>query len=270
MGDPRKLRKKYQTPVHPWNKTEIDESKKFKSEFGIRNRKELLKAETFLKKYKDIAKRLTADKSAQGQKEKQQVLDKFQRYGLLPAGSELHNILNIDLSTVLERRFQSILVKLGHAKTMPQARQFVVQRHVFVGNKGITSPTKLLTLEEESQIRFKPTSKLADDNHPERVNEAEKIKEEREKILPKSKKEDKKAKSSNESKEESPVEKEESEKTNDNTELKKDDTKAENNPEEPKSEVLEKADDKPEVKEEETKEEKPEAPAENTKAEKTE
>ena len=27
MGDPKKLRKKYQTPAHPWNKTRIEEEK---------------------------------------------------------------------------------------------------------------------------------------------------------------------------------------------------------------------------------------------------
>ena len=27
MGDPKKLKKKYSTPVHPWNKTEIDKNK---------------------------------------------------------------------------------------------------------------------------------------------------------------------------------------------------------------------------------------------------
>ena len=65
MGDPKKLRKKYETPMHPWKKNVIEEEKILKQDFGLNTQKEILIAKTFLKKYKNIAKRLIAQKTAQ-------------------------------------------------------------------------------------------------------------------------------------------------------------------------------------------------------------
>ena len=84
MGDPKKFRKKYQTPAHPWIKADIEENKLLTREYGLRTKKEILIAHSFLKKYKNIAKRLIAQDTDQGRKEQEQVLDKLQRLGLLP------------------------------------------------------------------------------------------------------------------------------------------------------------------------------------------
>lgn len=185
MGDIKKLKKKYFTPRHPWKKSEIDEGKEFRKEFGLLKRKEILIASSFLKKYKDIAKRLIADTSKQGEKEKVQMINKLTNMGLLPAGSELDDVLSLETKDVLERRLQTILFRKGLAKSVKQARQFITHRHVSVGEKEITSPGYLLSLEEESRLSFKPISSLSDADHPERINitkevtaEAEAIKNE--------------------------------------------------------------------------------------------
>ncbi len=182
MGDPRKSKKQYKTPAHPWIKTEIDETKVLKKEYGLTKRKEILVASSFLKKYKDIAKRLIADKTAQGEKEKMQMMDKLQRYGLLQAGASLDNVLSIQLKDVLERRIQSVLFRKGMCRSMNQARQFITHRHIIIGDKEMTAPSYLLTSEEESKLGFKSNSTLANIEHPERVsvpkNTAKEIKEE--------------------------------------------------------------------------------------------
>jgi small subunit ribosomal protein S4 len=182
MGDPRKSKKQYKTPAHPWIKTEIDETKILKKEYGLTKRKEILVASSFLKKYKDIAKRLIADKTAQGEKEKTQMMDKLQRYGLLQAGASLDNVLSIQLKDVLERRIQSVLFRKGMCRSMNQARQFITHRHIMIGDKEMTAPSYLLTSEEESKLGFKSNSSLFNVEHPERVsvpkNTAKEIKEE--------------------------------------------------------------------------------------------
>jgi len=58
MGDPRKIRKKYQTPSHPWIKSRIDEEKVLTREFGTKNKKEIWKMETVLKNFKTQSKHL--------------------------------------------------------------------------------------------------------------------------------------------------------------------------------------------------------------------
>ncbi|MBI2005573.1 MAG: 30S ribosomal protein S4 [Candidatus Aenigmarchaeota archaeon] len=173
MGDPKKLKKRYWTPMHPWNKNAIEEQKKLRQEYGLQTRKEILIASSFLKKYKDNAKRLIALKSAQAEKEKQQMLQKLQKLGLLAAGAELPHILGLQVRDVLNRRIQSIAFRKGLARTMKQARQFITHRHIQVGEKEITSPSYLASLQEESVMQFKPASSLADETHPERVTVAE-------------------------------------------------------------------------------------------------
>ncbi len=41
MGDPKKIRKKYETPVHPWQKTRIVEEIALLKEYGLKNKKEI-------------------------------------------------------------------------------------------------------------------------------------------------------------------------------------------------------------------------------------
>jgi small subunit ribosomal protein S4 len=171
MGDPKKLRKKYSTPVHPWNKGDIDRAKAIRREFGLSVRKEVLIADSFLKKYKDIAKRLIADTSKQGVLEKKQMMDKLNRLGLLSTVAELDQVLSLTIQDVLNRRIQSVTYRMGLARSMKQARQFIVHRHITLDGKDITSPSYLLSVEEESKLKFKDKSALSDENHPERVQE---------------------------------------------------------------------------------------------------
>ncbi len=170
MGDPKKLRKKYATPVHPWNLKKIEEERTLVKEYGLGKKKEIMIADSFLKKYMNIAKKLIARQTPQGEKEKAQILEKLQRLGLLSAGADLDTILGLQLKDVLERRLQSVVFRRGLARSMKQARQFIVHRHILVGDKEITAPSYLISLEEESKLSFKEKSPLAAESHPERVD----------------------------------------------------------------------------------------------------
>lgn len=178
MGDIKKLKKQYNTPMHPWSKVAIEEEGKLMKEYGLSIKREIYIASTFLKKYKNLAKKLIARKTAQGEKEKKQIMEKLQHYGLLPAGAELDQILNLHTKDILERRIQSILFRKNLARTMRQARQFIVHRHVMIGEKEITSPSTILTSKEESMITFKSKSSLASEDHPGRALINKDIKEE--------------------------------------------------------------------------------------------
>jgi small subunit ribosomal protein S4 len=172
MGDPRKAKKQYWTPKHPWNKLTIDDERIMKNDYGLRNKKEIFIANSMLKKYRNIAKRLIADDSAQGTKEKKQMLEKLQSVGLLQAGAEIDNVLSLQLKDVLERRLQSVTVRKGLARTMKQARQFIVHRHITVGDREITSPAYIVPVKQENMLTFKSNSNLSDEEHPERVSVA--------------------------------------------------------------------------------------------------
>lgn len=180
MGDPKKLKRKYASSSHPWIRKEIELNKELRKEYGLRNRKEILIAQSFLKKYMDLAKKLIANKTPQGEKEKKQILDKLHKLGLLPAGAQPDDILTLKLKDILERRIQTLIFRKGLTRTIKQARQFITHRHVALGDKEITSPSSLLSLEEESRLNFKGSSALAEEKHPERINLAQAVKAEKE------------------------------------------------------------------------------------------
>lgn len=168
MGDPKKSKKKYQTPTHPWSKNAIEEERILKKEFGLQIKKEILIAQSFLKKYKNLAKKLIASKTVQGEREKAQILNKLISFGILAAGSSLDSILDLTIRDVLNRRLQSIVYQKGLARSMKQARQFITHRHILVNGKEITAPSFMLDLEGEANLSFKLTSSLFDEEHPER------------------------------------------------------------------------------------------------------
>lgn len=191
MGDPKKLKKKYTKPRHPWSKLAIEEEGKLMKEYGLGKKKEIYAVSSLLKKYKDIAKHLIANTTTQGKKEKQLMLDKLQRIGLISAGADVDQVLKLELKDVLERRIQSIVFRKGLSRSMKQARQFVIHRHVLLGNKEITSPSYIVTTSEESSLIFKPHSTLSQADHPERIVIAKPIEEKKEVTEKNESKEDK-------------------------------------------------------------------------------
>jgi small subunit ribosomal protein S4 len=176
MGDPKKIRKKYETPSHPWIKSRIELEKKLSREFGTANKKELWKMETVLKKFKNQAKKLISSTSEQSKVETQHLFRRIKELGLAEGEVTFDTILGLNLEDVLGRRLQSIVYKKGLAHTVKQARQFIVHEHIQVGGKVITSPSYLVSVKEESEVGFVTSSPLFSEDHPERAS-PERLKE---------------------------------------------------------------------------------------------
>jgi small subunit ribosomal protein S4 len=171
MGDPRHLHKKYQTPMHPWERTRIDEERELVKQYGFVNKRELWKMRTKLTDFKDQAKKLSANSGKQVEKETKALLEKLRNLNLLKQDQELNDILSIGFTDLLDRRLQSVLYKKSLARSMTQARQMIVHRHIVVNNIKITSPSYLVKSNEEAMISFSPDSPFAQEGHPERVYE---------------------------------------------------------------------------------------------------
>jgi len=169
MGDPRKIRKKYEAPTHPWQKERIADEKKLLKEYGLKNKKEIWRMETLLKKFKDQVKALASRVDEQSRLEEKQLVNRLISLGLLTQGAPLDTVLSLELKDVLERRLQTLLVKKRLARTMRQARQFITHGHVLVNKKKVTFPSYIVNLKEESLIEFVPTSTLSKEDHPERL-----------------------------------------------------------------------------------------------------
>jgi small subunit ribosomal protein S4 len=116
MGDPKRIRKKYDTPSHPWIKSRIDDEKRLSREFGTKNKKELWKMETTLKKFKSQAKKLIALKSDQAAVEREHLFRRVKELGLVSGDVTYDSILSLTTDDMLSRRLQSVIVASGDFK----------------------------------------------------------------------------------------------------------------------------------------------------------
>ena len=167
MGAPRFSKKAYQKPQVPWQEDRIDEERILMERFGLTRKQELYRTQAILKEYKETAKRLATDESDQAEKEKQQLFNSLNQYGLLRENT-LTDVLSVDLRQLLGRRLQTLLVDKELARSPSQARQFISHRHIVVDGERVTSPGYFVTVEEEPTIEFHDKSPYADEDHPER------------------------------------------------------------------------------------------------------
>lgn len=168
MGDPRKIKSKYNRPGHPWQKERIEEERTLLREYGLKNKTEIYRARSKLKTFADLAKNLIAARGSQAEKEKAQLLARLAKMGLVEQGAQLDNVLGVQLKNILERRLQTMVLRKGLARSINQSRQLIVHEHILVGNRRVSSPSYNVPVSEEASIAFVPTSSFANTSHPER------------------------------------------------------------------------------------------------------
>jgi small subunit ribosomal protein S4 len=178
MGDPKKLKKSYSKPNHPWQKLRIDEEKLLMKGYGFKNKQELWKVTSKLNTFKYRIKNLIPKKDAVSELEKKDLVSKLFRMNLVKDNAIPEDVLAITFKDICERRLQTILVRKNLARGIKQARQFIVHGHVMVGEKKMTSPSYIVTSAEEVAVRLADNSKLASLDHPERIPVQKEIKKE--------------------------------------------------------------------------------------------
>lgn len=171
MGSPRRQRKKFSKPSHPWQKERILAEKDIRKSYGLRRKYEIWKMNTLLKGFTKQAKNLITTTGPQSEKETSQLLTKLSSLGLIGADAKLENVLGLTLKDVMERRLQTLVFKKHLARSMKQARQLIVHQHISIEGKKITAPSYLVPLSQETVIQFAQGSSLLDESHPERIQE---------------------------------------------------------------------------------------------------
>lgn len=169
MGDPKKIKSKFSGPSHPWQSERIEEERTLQREYGLKNKTELYRAQSRLKTFSDLAKKLIAARGPQAEKEREQLLTRLARLGLIKPGAQLDDILGLQLKNILDRRLQTLVARKGLARSIKQSRQFIAHEHVIIGNKVVSAPGYHVLLDEENVITFIQNSPFASASHPERA-----------------------------------------------------------------------------------------------------
>jgi small subunit ribosomal protein S4 len=173
MGDPRKIRKKYTTPSHPWQRSNLENEARLVKEYGLIRKKEVWKVNSLLKKIKAEVKEIAASEGEKAEKDKNQLLKKLKNWGLLKPEQGIDDVLVLETKDLMEKRLQTLVFKKGMSKSIDQARQFIVHGHIKVGDKKMNTPSYMVKTGEEDLIGFIGRSSLSDPEHPERISKKE-------------------------------------------------------------------------------------------------
>jgi len=169
MGDPKKLRKNYEAPSHPWRGDRIKEEKELVIKYGLKNKTEVYKAYSYLRSLRSQARTLQAQVRTgdrQSLKETDLLLKRCIRLGLLSDGASLQDILGLNIESILSRRFQTIVYNKGLSQTPDQARQMIAHGHVSLNDRKVTIPGLLVGKSDERTIDYTGRSPFRSEDHP--------------------------------------------------------------------------------------------------------
>lgn len=166
MGDPKKQRKKFDTPRFPWQMDMLNAELKLLGQYGLRNKREIWRHKTLLSKYRGIGRSLLGMSTEERSKQEKQLLDRLHRVGILPDEAELDDVLDMNLVDILERRLQTLVFHKGLAQSIQQARQLIAHGHISIDGRKVSSPSYLVLKDEEEKMAYSPRSPLTDPEHP--------------------------------------------------------------------------------------------------------
>ncbi len=145
------IRKKnlYARPRKPFEKARIEEENVLRKKYGLKNKTEIWKTLAKLNYFRKRAMAL-----ANASKEEQEVF--FGKLNDIDLNvKSISDVLDLEIENLLQRRLQTVVAKKGLANTIKQARQMVVHKKIILGNNVVNSPSYLVKVNEENNIKIK-------------------------------------------------------------------------------------------------------------------
>jgi small subunit ribosomal protein S4 len=130
--------------------------------YGLRNKRELWRAQTRLSNFRKQARQLLAAPADVRGREEPKLLTHLGKLGLVQtSASSLDDVLSLSIENILERRLQTLVWKRGLAKSPYQARQLISHGHIALSQRRITIPSYLVSPGEEGSLKYSDGSAFA-------------------------------------------------------------------------------------------------------------
>ncbi len=149
----KRKHKTYSRPKRPFDKVRIDEEAEIKKNFGLKNKREIWKAEANVASMRKRAKQLISA----SHEEQQKLFDRLKKIGIKV--DSVADVLSLEKKDYLKRRLQSVLMDKKLATTPKLARQLITHRKVLVNDRIVDSPSYIVPVEIEGKISLKQSKK---------------------------------------------------------------------------------------------------------------
>jgi small subunit ribosomal protein S4 len=161
----KRKHKTYSRPKRPFDKPRIEEEAGIVKEFGLKNKREIWKAEAKIKSIREKAKKLISSKP----EEQHALFEKLNKIGLKV--NSISSVLSLDKQDYMKRRLQTIVVAKKLATTPKQARQLIVHKKVLIDGKAVNSPSYTVQVDLENKITLKEKKKVKKKEEKKEVEE---------------------------------------------------------------------------------------------------
>lgn len=149
----KRKHKIYSKPKRPYDKARIDEEAQIKKEYGLKNKREIWRAESKIKSMREKAKKLIG----KSEEEQKALFDILNKIGMNV--NSIADVLALDKKDYLERRLQTVILKRKLAKSIKEARQLITHKKVLVRDSVVDSPSYVVPVLIEDKITIKETKK---------------------------------------------------------------------------------------------------------------
>jgi small subunit ribosomal protein S4 len=150
----RRFKKKYSRPRKLFDAERIKEEKLLLKKYGLKNKREIWKANSLVENFRRKAKNLIKEDIS-----KQEAFVKsLQKLGFNV--KNIDDILSLEKEAVLERRLQTIVFRKKLANTPRHARQLIVHKKIMVNNKIVNIPSYIVPFDEEDKISLVKKEKI--------------------------------------------------------------------------------------------------------------
>jgi small subunit ribosomal protein S4 len=149
MGDIKRKQKKFSRPKQLFDRARIDEENLAVKKYGLKNKREIWKAESQISRLRRRAKKLIPKTD----EEKKEFFEQLKRKGFKV--NEIADVLGLTKEDWLDRRLQSVVANKKLANTPKQARQLIVHKKILVDGKVVNKPSFFVSADLESKISVK-------------------------------------------------------------------------------------------------------------------
>jgi small subunit ribosomal protein S4 len=153
LGDPKKQRKKYESPRHPWRMDQLEAELKLIGEYGLRNKRELWRYKTMLSKMRGIARSILGMRGEERERLQKTYFSTMTKLGLLDESARIDDALDLTIKNLLEKRLQTIVYRKGLARTIHEARAMIAHGHIMIGDRRVTAPGYVVKKDEEALLK---------------------------------------------------------------------------------------------------------------------